>query len=152
MCPKAYQASTRLKNGRESLQNVHCWIKPFGPSFIATPGLIQSLNLLLKDNDNVTRSVTGLEPGGEWLEDEEDEEAVGGFEGASVGGQEGNSRLGARALPHVGVGIPEWRIGARHDEGESHQHQEYYNGTKRRITVHILDHFGLSRSDRARGT
>jgi hypothetical protein len=67
ICPEAYQGSTRLKNGRESLQNVHCWIKPFGPSFIATPGLIQSLNLLLKDNNNGTRSVTGLKPGGEWV-------------------------------------------------------------------------------------
>ena len=67
MCPKAYQASTRLKNGRESLQNVHCWIEPFGPSFIATAGLIQFLDLLLKKSDNGTRSVTGLEPGGEWV-------------------------------------------------------------------------------------
>jgi hypothetical protein len=36
----AYQASTGFKSGRESLQNVHGWIEPFGPSFISTPGLI----------------------------------------------------------------------------------------------------------------
>ena len=41
ICPEAYEASTRFKNGRESLQNIHGWIKPFGPSlFIGTPGLI----------------------------------------------------------------------------------------------------------------
>ena len=64
-CPEAYQASTGLKNGRESLQDIDGWIKPFGPSFIATPGLIESLDLLLKDNDNGTRRVTVLEPVGE---------------------------------------------------------------------------------------
>ena len=47
------------------MQNVHGWIKPFGPSFITTPGLIESLDLLLKDNDNGTRRITALEPGGE---------------------------------------------------------------------------------------
>ena len=65
ICPETYEASTRFKNGRESLQNVHGWIKPFGPSLIATPGLIYSLDLLLKDSDNGTRRVTALEPGGE---------------------------------------------------------------------------------------
>jgi hypothetical protein len=40
LCPEAYHASTRFKNGRESLQNVHGRIKPFRPSFIATPGMI----------------------------------------------------------------------------------------------------------------
>ena len=29
ICTEAYQASTRFKNRRESLQNVDGWIKPF---------------------------------------------------------------------------------------------------------------------------
>ena len=62
-CPEAYQASTRCKNGGESVQNVHGWVKPFGPMFIAILGPI--LNLLLKDRDNGTGRVTGLEPDGE---------------------------------------------------------------------------------------
>jgi hypothetical protein len=65
ICPETYHASTRFKNRRESLQNVHGWIKPFKPPFIASPGLIQSLDLLLKDSDNGTGRVTSLEPGGE---------------------------------------------------------------------------------------
>ncbi|SRR5258708_32133841 len=57
----ALQESNRNRT-RAALQNLHGWIEPFGPSFITTPGLVQLLDLLLKDSDNGTRSVASLEP------------------------------------------------------------------------------------------
>ena len=65
ICGETYQASTRFKNRGEGLQDIHSWVKQFGPSFIAIRGLFKSLDLLLKDGDNSIGGVTGLEPGHE---------------------------------------------------------------------------------------
>ena len=47
--------------------DVYSRIKPFCPPFIGTPGLIQPLNLLLKDKKNGTGRFAGFELSGEWM-------------------------------------------------------------------------------------
>jgi hypothetical protein len=66
-CPWTYQANTRSKCTRKRQEDTYRWIKPFCPSFIGIPGLIQPLELLLKDGKNVARRVAGLELGGKWM-------------------------------------------------------------------------------------
>lgn len=61
----AYQANSCSKRCRECMKDVHGWIKPFCPSLIAIPRLIQPLNLLLQHSANGTGIVAGLELGGE---------------------------------------------------------------------------------------
>ena len=64
---KAYQANPLSECRRERIKDVNCWIEPLGPSIIATSGLIRSLDMLLKDGENVSRRVAGLELGGKWM-------------------------------------------------------------------------------------
>ena len=66
-CCEAYQANTRSENVRESVKDVDGRIKPFCPSLISTPGLIQTLNLLLKDDQNGTGRLACLELSSEWM-------------------------------------------------------------------------------------
>jgi hypothetical protein len=66
-CPEAYQANTGSKNAREGIKDVHGRIQPFRPTFIGTPGLLQPMDLLVKDSENGTWRVAGLELGGEWV-------------------------------------------------------------------------------------
>ena len=66
-CPEAYQANTRSKNVREGGQNVDRGIKPFRPSFVGTPGLIEALYLLLKKSKNGSRRIACLQLRGEWM-------------------------------------------------------------------------------------
>ena len=63
----AYQAIIRSESRRVSKEDIYYCIEPLGPSFIATPGLIGSLDLLLKDGENVAGRVAGLELGGKWM-------------------------------------------------------------------------------------
>ena len=66
-CPETYQANTGSKNVRESIEYADGRIKPFCPSLIGTPGPIKPLELLLKDSDDGTGRVAGLELDGEWM-------------------------------------------------------------------------------------
>jgi hypothetical protein len=65
--PKTYWANTCSNSRRDCEENVHGWIEPFRPSFSVTPGLIYLVYLLSKYRKNSSGSVTGLEPGGEWM-------------------------------------------------------------------------------------
>jgi hypothetical protein len=60
-----YQANTLPKSLRESKEDVHGRIKPSCPPFIGSSGLIQPLELLLKNSKNGTGRVAKLELGDE---------------------------------------------------------------------------------------
>jgi hypothetical protein len=51
----------RSESRGESKEDVCGWIKPLGPSFITTLGLIRPYDLLLKDGENVAGRVAGPE-------------------------------------------------------------------------------------------
>jgi hypothetical protein len=65
-CRWTYQANCASCLG-ESKKDVNGWIKPFRPSIVTTPGLIQPLDLLLKDSKNIAGRFAVLELGGEWM-------------------------------------------------------------------------------------
>ena len=64
---KTYQASTCSNIHRECEEDVYGRIKPFRPSFSAAPRLIKPIYLLSENGKDGSGSVTGLEPGGEWI-------------------------------------------------------------------------------------
>ena len=49
----------RSESRGESKEDVCSWIKPLGPSFITTLGLIRPYDLLLKDGENVAGGCWG---------------------------------------------------------------------------------------------
>jgi hypothetical protein len=48
-----------------SVEDVYSWDKPSCPAFVSDLGLIQALDLLLKDCENITRGIARLELVGE---------------------------------------------------------------------------------------
>ena len=66
-CPGAYQANTPTKGVREGTNDLDGWIEPLGPSLIAIYGLLQSMELLVKDGENFVRRAAFLELGGEGM-------------------------------------------------------------------------------------
>ena len=64
---EAYQANSSSKRCRECMKDVHYWTKPFGPSVITIPKLIQprALDFRLQYSEDGTGRVAGLELGGE---------------------------------------------------------------------------------------
>jgi hypothetical protein len=66
----AYQANTFSERLREGIEDIHSWVQPICPPFIATPRLIELLDLFLKDGENSTRRVAGLELCGKWMGNE----------------------------------------------------------------------------------
>jgi hypothetical protein len=63
----AFQANTLSERLREGIEDIHSRVQPFCPPFIATPGLVELLDLFLKDGENGTRRVAGLELCGKWM-------------------------------------------------------------------------------------
>ena len=69
-CPEAHQTNTLSESRRERIENIDCWVEPFRQLVIAAPGLIQLMDLLLKDGENSGRRVACLKLGGEWMSKE----------------------------------------------------------------------------------
>jgi hypothetical protein len=49
------------------MEDVHSWLQPLR---IAALGLVEFLNLFLKNSENAARRIAGLEPGSEWVLEE----------------------------------------------------------------------------------
>jgi hypothetical protein len=62
----SYQANSSNCLGKGK-KHVYGRIEPFRPSFVGIPGLIQPLDLLLKNSNNGSRRVAGLHLRGEWM-------------------------------------------------------------------------------------
>jgi len=69
-CAEAHQASTLSESRREGIEDIDGWVEPFRQLVIAALGLIQLMDLLLKDGENVGRRVACLKLGGEWMSKE----------------------------------------------------------------------------------
>jgi hypothetical protein len=62
----SYQANARSNGLRRNVrEDVDGGVEPVCPSIVATPGLIQALDLLLKDSKNGSGRITGLKLSGE---------------------------------------------------------------------------------------
>jgi hypothetical protein len=59
---------TQLSEGQgERIKDIHYWVESFCPPAIAAPGLIEFLDLLVKDGENGARRVARLKLGSEWM-------------------------------------------------------------------------------------
>lgn len=63
-----YQTNSLSEYCSKGIKDIHHWIEPLGPSIFITLGLIQPLELLLKDGENIVGRVAGLELGGKWMD------------------------------------------------------------------------------------
>ena len=60
---ETYQANTLSKSIRQRVQDFHGWVEPFCQVFVASPRLMEFLDLLMKDSENCAERVAVLEFG-----------------------------------------------------------------------------------------
>ena len=66
---ETYQAGAPGDDGRERGEDVHGWVQPFCQSVITTARFVQDLNLILKDSNDSSSGVAGLQLGHKRMSD-----------------------------------------------------------------------------------
>lgn len=69
-CPEEHQANSLSESRRKGIEDIDSWVAPFGQLVIGALGLIELMDLLLKDSENCGGRVASLKLGGEWMSKE----------------------------------------------------------------------------------